>query len=135
VLCHKIDIDGLKLVRDQLWAEALHYAKGNTPLHFEDVEIEAQAIQEQLKRIGVDPWHEIVAQWLDNEVMKSKDVVSGNQIFCDCLGGKATQFNRNIQLRLSNILRQLGWVKGVYRMPDGEGLTRGYKRPNEENAF
>ena len=130
VFCTKIDIEALKKVRDQLWAEALIYQRQHTLLHFDDLRIEEAARAEQIKRMGIDPWFDQVANWLDNEVNRDKNMFSSSEVFTDCLMGRATQFNRGCQTRIALIMKKLGWVKGVY-MGDHGKAVRGYKRPEE----
>lgn len=129
VLCESIDIDALRKVRDQLWAEAYLYYKKATALHFEDTVVEAQALTEQAKRQGKDPWHDTIADWVNNDVMKTKNVISSVDIFQGCLGGRAANFSRGCQNRISIIMRHLCWSKGVFYSPDNKGMVRGYKRP------
>ena len=128
VLCSKIEIDKLAKVRDQLWAEALLYYKNHTVLHFEDTTIEEQATAEQAKRMGSDPWLDQIHSWLDNDINKDKEVFASLQIFCDCLGGRATQFTRAGQTRIALIMRKLEWEKGVYHSKELGKIVRGYKR-------
>ena len=132
VVCNKIDIDALRKVRDQLWAEALLYYKNNTALHFEDTQIEEQAFVEQKKRMGRDPWYDKVARWVDNDINKGKEIITGSEIYCDCLGGKATQYSRGCQNRIAIIMRIVGWDKGVYYHKEAKEPIRGYRRPRAE---
>ena len=133
LVCQKIDIDSLQKVRDQLWAEALSYYKDNkVTLHFEDTTIEEQAVAEQLKRMGIDPWFDQIEQWLDCEMNKNKLIFASSQIFCDCLGGRATQFTRPSQTRIALVMRKLNWQKGVFHSPELGKPVRGYRRPESE---
>jgi predicted P-loop ATPase len=129
VVCKRIDIDALRKVRDQLWAEALLYYKNNTTLHFEDTEIEEHALDEQKKRMGRDPWFDKISRWVKNDINKEKNVFTGAEIYCDCLGGKAIQYSRGCQNRISIIMRILEWKKGVYYHRDTKEAIRGYQRP------
>jgi predicted P-loop ATPase len=129
VVCNKIDIDALRKVRDQLWAEALLFYKNNTALHFEDTQIEEQAFEEQKKRMGRDPWYDKVARWVNLDMNKSKEVFGGSEIYCDCLGGKATQYSRGCQNRIAIIMRVIGWEKGVFYSKESKDAVRGYRRP------
>ena len=129
LLCTAIDIDALRKVRDQLWAEAYLYYREATALHFEDTAVEEQAAIEQKKREGKDPWHDSIAEWVDNDVMKTKDVISSNDVFQSCLGGRATSFTRANQNRIALVMSILGWEKGLFYCKDAGKGVRGYKRP------
>jgi len=129
VACRQINQDGLRKVRNQLWAEALlHYKKG-TPVYFEDVKIEEQAMLEQQKRIGADAWHERIVEWLTYGLGKNRMVVTASNMYCDCLGGSFAHINRIEQRRISDIMKSLGWEKGVFHSSEVGGTVRGYRRP------
>lgn len=132
IKCGKIDIDKLRVVRNQLWAEALLYYKRGTPIHLEDLEIEKQATAEQDKRMGSDAWYERVAEWLYAGFGKEKDLVTSSMIYCDCLGGKQVMCNMTEKKRIAGIMRSLGWVKGIYHNPEVNDSVRGYKRPTKQ---
>ena len=129
VRCGKINIDALKKVRDQLWAEAYLYYKEHTALHFEDVLIEEQAMREQIKRMGTDPWYAKIIQWLDMEPNRIREWFTGMEIYCDCLGGKAVMYSRVCQNRIALIMRGLAWEKTVVYDKDKKEVTRCYRRP------
>lgn len=57
-----IDLDALKDVRDQLWAEAVHKFNAGAPWHLETPELEALATAEQEKRFAVDAWEEPIRE-------------------------------------------------------------------------
>lgn len=62
VSCTRIDIQGIKQVREQLWAEAVHvYADGKGKWWLSDDDpIYALAKAEQTARLAVDEWQEII---------------------------------------------------------------------------
>ena len=111
------------------------YYKKHTALHFEDTRIEEQAAMEQTKRMGVDPWFDIILAWVDSDHMKDKVILTVNEIYMNCLGGKPTSSTRGYQNRIAIIMRHLGWDKGVYRVPGVNGPVRGYKRPQKVNEL
>lgn len=130
VACTRIDIDALRKIRNQLWAEALlHYKKG-TPIFFEDTKIEEMATREQYKRMGEDAWYERVVEWLTIGLGKDKKVVSPSNIYCDCLGGRFATIRRDEQRRIADIMRSLGWERGIWHNPELKGSIRGYKKPS-----
>ena len=129
VLCKKMDVEGLRKVRDMLWAEAYLYYKSNTSIHFEDTAVEEEAMKEQGKRMGTDPWCDTIANWLNVEINVQKEIFGSNQIFCDCLGGRPTQFGRTQQMRIALVMKKLGWEKGLFHSPELNKPVRGYRRP------
>jgi predicted P-loop ATPase len=74
VECTKIDIDGLRQARDQLWAEAVAaYRKGDRwwfEEHEHNGEDKAllQIREAQRNRFQDDPWYNIVAEWLAGQI-------------------------------------------------------------------
>jgi predicted P-loop ATPase len=134
IRCGRIDIDKLRIVRNQLWAEALVFYKKGTPIHFEDIEIERQATLEQDKRMGSDPWYERIVEWLYTGMGREKDMVTASQIYCDCLGGKQVMCNINEKKRIAGIMRSLKWDKGVFHSSEVQDSVRGYRRPTKTTA-
>src|SRR5262249_34932311 len=62
--CHgMIDIDGLRAVRDQLWAEACVLFKAGAYWWLETPALEALATAEQAARFAADVWEEPLREW------------------------------------------------------------------------
>ena len=59
-----IDIAGFLAIRDQLLAEAVFRYKAGEPWHLETPELEMLAVIEQDRRLVIDPWEELVREWL-----------------------------------------------------------------------
>ena len=129
VRCTRIDIETLRKVRDQLWAEAYqHYLKG-VALHLDDFKLEQIAAAEQMKRMGTDPWYDKISHWLDCDPIFKKEILTGAQIYTDCLSGRPTQYSRACQNRIALIMKSLQWTKGVFYDPESGKTVRGYRRP------
>lgn len=129
VACGAINIEALRAVRNQLWAEALKHYRSGTPIYFEDTKLEEAAVGEQMKRMGADAWYERIVDWLENGFGKDKKVVTVSHLYCDCLGGRFASITRLEQRRLSDIMRSMGWEKGVYHSSELKTKVRGYRRP------
>lgn len=128
-----IKLAELKLVRDQLWAEAVQLHKSGVPLYLEDRAIALQAEAEQKKRMGVDAWEDRIKLWVDrDEYVKLKNVITGQEIYTDCLSGKLPMYTRREQSRIAMIMNRLGWEKGVFYDTHTKLAIRGYKRPTIE---
>lgn len=133
VLTSHINIPGLSAVRDQLFAEAKErYFKGES-LFIEDEAAVDQAFAEQHARRQVDPWLEKISDWLDaDEFEKSRDIVTGMEIWTKCLLGMEKNVTRREQCRIANVMQhELGWHKGVYYHPELKKSVNGYKRPEK----
>lgn len=127
----EIDIDGVKQVRDQLWAEAVHrYSKGEP--HWILPEGASQA---QDDRHVSDVWTEPVVRWLNGKRQSSldtnqgmaKEVVTVSQVLTWALDVEIKKQDRSAQTRVGNILNRLKWTK-KQRRSDG---VREYHRPKE----
>lgn len=126
----KIKTDKILDLRDQLWAEIMSMKQVNLPVHFEDARIEKQAEEEQMLRMGRDPWQDSVLSWLNADYNAAKLVVRGDEIFTECLGGNMVHFTLREKKRLAKLMENLGWQAGVWYNPEIKGNTRGFRRPS-----
>lgn len=126
----RIDIEALKKVRDQLWAEAVVLYKKGTPVYLEDAKIEEMAKAEQKKRLGRDPWTDKIQDWLNvHPYGKEQLVITGAEIFTECLSGRMQLYTRREMSRISNVMHEIGWEKGVHYSEKTKETVRGYRRP------
>lgn len=110
--------------RDQLWAEA--------KTRFELFGIEFQQAEELGKHehdryMLSDAWESIVADWLDEgdgftgEIPRTRDFLRTSDILREALGMDAKTINRAHEMRIGNILREMGyerkkkWLEGAAR--------------------
>jgi len=115
----KIDAEGLKAMRDQIFAEALiEFRKGAT--WHETPETETRLEQEE--RQAVDPWLERIAEYCH-----ARAEVTLREILEDCLFLTAREQTRREEMRVSNCLKLLGYMRTVRR--EGEITRRYYVRP------
>jgi predicted P-loop ATPase len=115
VLCKgMINLDGLKQVRDQLWAEAVHRYKAGEPHWLETPELEALAEAEQALRFIVDPWAEIISKWF-----KGRSEASISEILQQALGFPHKEWTKAAERRVGAILTSMGFVN--YRPGKGKG--------------
>lgn len=115
-----IDLEGITRDRDQLWAEAVHlYRAGATWWEVpEDI-----AHEEQEARYQVDTWEGIVGPWLG-----WKTEVTTTEILGECLEIERGRHDRAAQMRISHILRRLGWER--VRVRRGKDLVWVYRPPD-----
>lgn len=121
--------DKLEQARDQLWAEAFIFYNSGMSIHFEDTAVIEQAQQEQAKRLGRDSWHNAIETWINSVHNIEKKTFSGEEIYKDCIGGNLTQYKRTEMVRISRVMGELGWVKGIFYDPRVKESVRGYRRP------
>jgi len=105
----KIDMDGLASVRDQLFAEAYQLYRAGEPL-FLSGDIIQHAELEQVKRMAIDPWQDVIEAYLE-DTGKDIDEISVPQIWEVVLGGQVRSLTRSDQCRIGRILSRMGWFK------------------------
>jgi predicted P-loop ATPase len=127
VFCHgTIDPDGLKQVRDQLWAEAVRRYKAGEKWWLETPELEALAEAEQGLRFIVDPWAEIIRKWFGNRVDASI-----SEILQQALGFPLQGWTKAAERRVGAILTSMGFVTHRPRKGNPERERRYYRAPNK----
>jgi predicted P-loop ATPase len=106
VACGVINVEALKLARDQLWAEAVVLYKAGTKWWPSTDAERALCAVEQEARQAHDPWEERVAEGLRSmETITIAGVLS-------ILGLSRDKQGRHESLRAAACLRVLGWVEG-----------------------
>lgn len=119
----KIDIPGLKSVRDQLFAEAYAAFSSGEELYLKGDLIKLAEI-EQEERMGVDPWEDVIATWLDTVPGLQKTNIT--EIWELALGGQARNMKKIDQIRIGRVLKRLGLRK--CRGREGEKRMTVYRR-------
>jgi predicted P-loop ATPase len=121
-----VDIDGLRSVRDQLFAEALvRYERGE---RFWPTEAEQRAIfdPEQFKREQQDSLIDALYDWVHAQYREFSLATA----LMDGLGLDASKLTRDLQVRGGIALRKLGCTKVEKR----NGITRFWYKPPEKAA-
>ncbi|ETF00690.1 conjugal transfer protein TraC [Advenella kashmirensis W13003] len=133
VRCSRIDLAGLRTVRDQLFAQALHEVRAGERIYPTREEEETLIVPEQEMREIVDSWQQIIQNWLDAPINKSTRTFTTSQILMDCLGFEAARINptRQSETKVGAIMHKLGW-----RKKRSSAGTRGYyyQRPDTQEA-
>jgi len=111
------------------FAEALALVKKDQQIYI-DYEMEKLAAEEQAKRVVVDPWEQYIIDWLSNPINHSADEIRTSDVWTHALNGQIDKLTRREQLRISHVLRNLGysskvsWVEGkstrVYSKEDAQ---------------
>lgn len=118
----RVDVEGLRRDRDQIWAEALARYRANEPWWIE-AGSKAEKIQrrETELRTEGDPWEEPLANWCSSKdeisINDALDIVLGSQ----GLGGAIR--TQALQNRCARVLRGLGFEKRRVRL----GSERAYR--------
>jgi putative DNA primase/helicase len=122
VHCTVVDLDALRFVRDQLWAEALTAYRNGEQWWLDGDEI-MLASEEQAERFEHDVWQDMVNQWLENT---TRSRVTGLDIMQECLELPSGQQGVGTGRRISQIMTQAGWKKASKRpaQKDRDGKTR-----------
>ncbi|MDT7849932.1 VapE family protein [Methylophilus sp. VKM B-3414] len=104
----QIDIDGLREVRDQLFAEAVERVNAGQRYWPTQDEQERLFDKEQLKRTITESFVDGIEEWVYQRSGLLKDQeFTLYMVATECLGMDASKISRDIQTRIGNALRQL----------------------------
>lgn len=150
VKCGRIDLEGLAVVRDQLWAEAcVREEEGASIVLPEELWETARELQEE--RRMVDPWEELLARIPDEVALLEPDGTVGSRFIkiIHRINGQErvasgdllehvlriprAQQNTGVGKRLATVMRLLGWKQGGTLRFTGR-VGRGYFREDSEDA-
>ena len=118
VAIKSVDIDCLKMDRDQLWAEAVHEFNAGTTwwLNADDAEMATEVV---MQRTATDPWEAEVLSFVRN-----KHEVSSRDIFKH-LNIDLPQRSQVFEKRVLGIITRAGWTKdGKFWSGDNRGTAR-----------
>lgn len=122
----RIDIDGLRRDRDQLWAEAVAAFKAGKSWWLEDEALVEAARDEQEQRVVVDAWEGIVATWI-----AGKPAVAVGDILRGALSISEDRWTQTDQNRVAKCLKRLGRERKQVRL--GRGRIWVYVEPGDLN--
>jgi len=132
----EIDVDAVKRIVPQLWAEAKHlYLEWAEPLYLEDKTVLAFAVEQQAARVESDDWHGAIEMWLDTPTedfgtpAAPRGMTCALEIWCAALGGDFDKFKKSDSRRIGAIVRKLGWeTHSTVRLDAPYGRGRGFIR-------
>jgi putative DNA primase/helicase len=137
--CGQIDIEGLKDIVDQLWAEADARYKSGEPWYPTTKEIHADLRAAQEEHTHVDPWTSIVLKWLDDPYRTIKlgpdnyqrvDLAEGvaiADVVRGAIGVATERLDRRSEMRVGKILRDCGYLRRYVRTGGQNNAGRLYK--------
>ncbi len=103
------DLEAFKKVRDQLIAEAYHAFKNGEKLYLSGDVVKMAEIEQNARR-HVDPWQDVVEDWLEDAGKEVKEL-GMQQVYELILGGNIKSISRAEQCRIGRILSDMGWYK------------------------
>jgi predicted P-loop ATPase len=131
----RVDMQGLKDVREQLFAEAVERLRAGESLYMDTKELEKDARTEAAERYSAHPWTEAIAAWIRaNITAKGLNFVSSRDVFVGALGGLDKSFDHRSQIWIAGIMKSLGWEKTQGEDVGGHRV-RGYVRKAEKDLL
>jgi hypothetical protein len=140
-----VDVDGIRAVRDQLWAEGVALFDV-TGVQWQDAQHLAAEVHAEFK--VRDPWHDTIEVWLrtdgmdgDAGVPRGASAVKLTDVAVGALRMDVKQLARKDELRIAKVLRALGYEKRAVRCKEGVSKRwvpldeAGYARTDEMLPF
>lgn len=108
VACTKVDLEQLREIRDQLWAEAMFcYQSGDIWwVNRDEAPLFAEAQEE---RFVVDEWEGPILTWLEESQIG--ETATGSEILSGALKLDFGHWGKPEQMRVGAIMHRLGWRK------------------------
>lgn len=145
-----IDLAAIARDRDQLWAEAAMAEAEGEPLVIPE-NLWPDATVQQLARMEIDPWEDILANKLaDKEannaavqgcIIRAPDKngnlewrVSTSYLLSDLLLIPVERQYHNQAKRIAAVMRNLGWTRSETSMRIGGVVCRGFIKPSNETS-
>ena len=111
--CKSANLEYIRNTRDQLWAEAVkRFTEGEKWWEMP----EEETLLEQGARMVEDSWETEISGFLDK---LSRDYITTSELLRDCLGIEIGKHERAHQMRISDVLRKLGWHKPLVNIRIG----------------
>ncbi|MGH8331914.1 MAG: VapE domain-containing protein, partial [Pseudomonas sp.] len=121
VACTKVDLELLRSMRDQLWAEAVFcYDAGD--LWWVTLDEAAMFGEEQDERFVVDEWEGPILTWLEESQIG--ETTTGSDVLTSALKLDFGHWGKPEQMRVGAIMHRLGWRR--VRLP---ALAKSGQRP------
>lgn len=114
----EVDLEGLREVRDQLWAEARACYRAGQRWWITDRDILATSRWEQRDRFEQDAWHPLIDGYLAGSLLAA-DEVTVEQLLEKPIGMPVKDQHTGHARRVAGVLRSLGWKRVVRRNDQG----------------
>ena len=121
VACTKVDLEQLREIRDQLWAEAMFCYKVDE-IWWVNRDETAMFSEAQDERFVVDEWEGPILTWLEESQIG--ETTSGSEVLASALKLDFGHWGKPEQMRVGAIMHRLGWRR--VRLP---ALAKSGQRP------
>jgi putative DNA primase/helicase len=146
-----VDMGAISRDRDQLWAEAMALYERGEKWHVDTPEFRALCEAEQEERVHEDPWAQIVGPWLADPYVIEKDdsppyrvhkipfdePESGwltSDVLVHALEKRKGDLGKHDHMRMADVLRSLGYVRGPQHRENGQRVRRYQLQPGTTAA-
>jgi predicted P-loop ATPase len=111
ITCIKLNVTGLREVRNQLWAEADHLYQAGVAWWIVNPKVLKLAESQQAGRFAGDPWDDLVAEYLESRSKSELESVTVATILDEAICMRTDQQGQTEQNRVARILRAMGWER------------------------
>lgn len=113
----RIDVDSIRELRPMIFAEALHRYKQGEKFYIADESLRKEAEEEQEKRYEVDPWEEVLQDWLSTAEtlpfpLKTVDIAMHSPLKL-----MVSDLDKLVRNRLAVCMRRCGYELKPVRQP------------------
>jgi len=118
VFIPRVDMRGLKLDREQLFAEAKIRFEQGEKLFLNDRGVHQEALHEADKRAQVDPWMSLVIKYVDSQSITR---ITPAEVYTNALDGQRSKIGIKELARITKVMQLMGWEqvdKLVWEKPD-----------------
>ncbi|MFS2004625.1 VapE domain-containing protein [Duganella sp. CT11-25] len=121
----RIDLEGLKAERDQIWAEAVHEFRAGTEWWPTSAEKDMFEEQQDERYVG-DAYTSLINAWL-----VGKNSTTMTEILGECLKLDTAKWTRPEQQRVGRCMSEIGWTRVKASKAVAGKREWSYKRPEE----
>ncbi|MCF5806046.1 VapE domain-containing protein [Pseudomonas tremae] len=127
VACTKVELEQLREMRDQLWAEAMFCFQAGE-IWWVNRDESSMFAEAQDERFVVDEWEGLILNWLEESQIG--ETTSGNELLGTALKLDAGHWGKPEQMRVGAIMHRLGWKRARSSVLSKSGLRQWvYKKP------
>ena len=128
VVVTKVELEALREMRDQLWAEAVFCYQAGEPWWVSRDEAAVFEV-EQDARYTMDAWEHKIRPWLEDYVGEN---VTSDVVLGDALNLDFGHWGKPEQQRVGHIMHRLGWRRKRLKASDKSGIRPwAYERPKD----
>lgn len=125
VVTTRIDLDGIKAVRDQLWAEAAVLEASGASIRLPE-HLWPAAAADQEQRLVTDPWEDSIPRLIAAHPVW-KDRIPREEVWT-LLGIPPDRRDKKLMMRLTQVMKRLGWKVQTVFDPLSKQRANGFAR-------